>query len=97
MEPLKKSHARHKAWTPDKVRERIRASMILRRLTNHVLGHVEMTTSQVNAAKILLGKVIPDMRQLEHTGTVNHVNYDAAVLAVLNAPGDARGAEQVTH
>ena len=30
-----------------------------------------MTTSQVNAAKILLNKVIPDMKAIEHSGEVD--------------------------
>ena len=50
-----------------KTRDRIQASQLINRLENHVLNDVDMSASQVNAAKILLGKVIPDMKQIEAT------------------------------
>lgn len=56
----------------------------MRRLRKHVLGQVEMSATQIKAAEILLRKVVPDVKQVEHTGTVNHVNYDAAILGLLN-------------
>ena len=73
--------------------------MLLRRLTKHALGEIDMTPSQVAAAKILLGKVVPDVRQVEHSGTVNHVNYDVAVLGLINGdqPGNTRSPESSTH
>jgi hypothetical protein len=44
----------------------------------------------------LLGKCLPDLKAVEHNGTVNHVNYDAAILGLLNErsaqAGDAVGA-----
>lgn len=42
-------------------RERIKAGMILDRLEKCVEGEVEMTAQQVQAARILLGKVLPDL------------------------------------
>lgn len=50
------------------VRARIRAGGIAKRLEGHVLGKVEMSTSQVTAALGLLRKVVPDMSTHEHTG-----------------------------
>lgn len=32
----------------------------------------------------LLGKCLPDLKAVDHQGTVNHVNYDAAVIGLLN-------------
>ena len=58
----------HKAWTPEKVRERIRTALISRRLTNHVLGKVEMSPTQVSAALGLLRKTLPDLAAVEHSG-----------------------------
>jgi len=59
---------------PDQVestREKIKSTQIIKRLTKHALSDVEiMTASQVNAAKILLGKTIPDLKAIEHTGEV---------------------------
>lgn len=48
------------AHTPE-VRAKIQASQIANRLQQHVNGEVELTATQVNAAKILLAKTIPDL------------------------------------
>lgn len=53
---------------PQRVREKIAASMLANRLQDHVAGKVDMTATQVQAAKILLAKVVPDLKQVEHTG-----------------------------
>lgn len=50
------------------VRARIRAGGIARRLEDHVLGKVGMTSSQVSAALGLLRKVVPDLSAHEHKG-----------------------------
>jgi hypothetical protein len=97
---VKDRHGRT-AWTPDKVRQRIRVGVVLKRVQDHALGKVEMSATQLKAAEILLRKAVPDMRAVEHSGTVNHVNYDAAVLGLLNGSGtearDASSTESVTH
>lgn len=46
--------------------------MLLEKLESHVLGKAELTATQVNAAKILLGKVIPDMKAIEHSGGIDN-------------------------
>ena len=44
----------------------IKTSMIVKRLVLHTLADQDvMTTSQVNAAKILLNKVMPDLRAID--------------------------------
>lgn len=57
--------ARNKNWHPDKVRERIKASQLVNRLTDHVLGKAEMTATQVRAAEILLNRVVPTLQAVE--------------------------------
>ena len=52
----------------DRWREKIRTSMLINRLTNHVLGRINMSKTQVAAAAILLKKVLPDIAAIEHTG-----------------------------
>jgi hypothetical protein len=52
------------------VRERIRTKAIVNRLTNHVLGRVEMSATQVQAALGLIKKTIPDLQAIEHSGEV---------------------------
>jgi hypothetical protein len=49
----------------------------------------------------LLAKCLPDLKAVEHSGTVNHVNYDAVVLDLLNGSsvkaGDAASSPDTTH
>ena len=52
----------------DDWKERIRAGVIMDRLLKHVAGEVDMTNTQVNAAKILLSKVVPDLARTELSG-----------------------------
>jgi hypothetical protein len=50
------------------VRAKIQASQLVNRLTDHALGSIEMTATQVQAAKILLDKT------LSNAPTVTHVS-----------------------
>lgn len=52
----------------DKTKRLISASQLLNRLISHANGEIEMTASQVNAAKIVIGKAIPDLKAIELTG-----------------------------
>lgn len=50
------------------VREKIRASQLVNRLEDHILGDLELTSTQVTAALGLLKKCVPDLRATEHSG-----------------------------
>lgn len=57
-------------------RQKIQTSMIINRLSDHVLGLNEMTNTQVTAARILLDKVLSNAptevkQETEHSGTVH--------------------------
>lgn len=54
----------------DSVREKIRSSQLVNRLTDHALGTLEkpMDASMVTAALGLLKKCIPDLSRAEVTG-----------------------------
>jgi hypothetical protein len=52
---------RTRNWTPEVVRQKIRTSMLINRLQNHVLGRIDMSKTQLQAAGILLRKTLPDM------------------------------------
>lgn len=52
----------------DEWREKIRTSEIITVLQNHVSGKRKLATTQVQAARILLGKVLPDLVSTELTG-----------------------------
>lgn len=54
-----------RAWTPDKVRARIKTSMILNALSNHVLKGTKMDKTQVTAAVALLKKTLPDLSNVD--------------------------------
>ncbi len=53
-------------------RDKIQATQLINRLTNHALADEEiMTSGQVNAAKILLGKTIPDVSSVDVNANVD--------------------------
>ena len=58
----------NKTTHDEKTKRLIQASQLINRLISHVNGEVEMTQSQVNAAKIVIGKYIPDLKAIELTG-----------------------------
>lgn len=70
--------AQRGAWTPQKVRDRIRVSMLVKRLTDHVVGKSEMSQTQLKAVEILLKKSLPDLAAIELSG-----NKDAPVALEL--------------
>lgn len=57
---------------PDAWRDHVDAKGIRDRLQNHVLNGTEMSATQIQAAKILLAKIIPDQKAVEHSGSVEH-------------------------
>ena len=52
----------------DRTKERIRASQLLNRLNSFANGEIEMSNAQVNAARVVIGKIIPDLKAVELTG-----------------------------
>ena len=79
-------------WTPEIVRGRIRAQMIVRKLQAHLLGKLELSGTQLRAADILLRKVLPDQTHVEHSGTLTQRAEELpdAVLADI-ATGSGEG------
>lgn len=51
-----------------RTKDRIRASQLLNRLTLFANGKCELSPAQVQAAKIVIGKIIPDVKALEVSG-----------------------------
>ena len=85
--------ARKQLWHPDEVKARIQASQLINRLTEHALSPQPiMDASQVNAVKILLNKVLPDVKAVELSGpnggaieVTTKEQRDAAINAALQA------------
>ena len=73
-----------------KTRERIQASMLINRLENHALNNEEMSPTQIQAAKILLAKAVPDISSVEWTGeletngTITHKIDDNQLDKIIN-------------
>jgi len=58
---------------PDEHRSKIKITQILSYLQAHMAGTREMGPTQVQAAQILLRKVMPDLAAIEHSGEVKQV------------------------
>jgi hypothetical protein len=67
---------RYKRKHQDDVREKIQASQLVNRLTDHVHGRCTMDSSQVRAADILLKKVCPDLSDMKMDMTGNNVTFN---------------------
>lgn len=52
----------------DKTKRLIQASQLINRLNSFANGEIEMNQAQVNAARIVIGKVIPDLKAVELSG-----------------------------
>lgn len=57
-----------KVQLTDEWRAKIQATAICARLQGHIDGKIELSQTQLAAAKILLAKVIPDLARSELTG-----------------------------
>jgi hypothetical protein len=62
----------------DKSREKIQVSQIVNRLQKHVLGEVDMSTTQVRSAEILLKKKLPDLSSTELNATIG-IDHESAL------------------
>lgn len=49
-------------------RKKISAGVIMERLLSHIDGKLDMSSTQVKAADILLRKIVPDLARTEMTG-----------------------------
>jgi hypothetical protein len=54
----------------DMVRDKIQASQLINRLTDHALGLIELSTTQIKAIEILLSKSLPSLTAIEHSGEI---------------------------
>lgn len=83
--------ARKHLFHPDDVKAKIKASQLINRLQDHAISAKPLLdSSQVKAIQILLNKVIPDLKSVEHSGGLEVVTQtkeqrDAAVAAAARA------------
>ena len=53
----------------DMIRQKIQASQLIKRLQNHANGELELTSTQIDAAKFLINKTLSNAPQIqEHSG-----------------------------
>lgn len=69
--------ARLRKTHQEDVRSKIKTSQLVNRLTDHALGTAEMSRSQVQAASVLLKKVLPDLQSTELSGEIGVRHEDA--------------------
>jgi hypothetical protein len=50
--------------------------MLINRLTNHIIGRIEMSPTQLAAIQTLLRKCLPDLSAVAHTGTVQVIKAE---------------------
>lgn len=75
-----KNRATSRTEWQDSARDKMRGTSIIKRLVEHTLSDEDvMSTSQVAAARILLSKLVPDVKAIEHTGDVT---VNTGVIAV---------------
>lgn len=53
----------------DDVRSKIQTSQLINRLTEHALGNVELSPTQVRAIEILIKKTLPDLSAVDWSAT----------------------------
>lgn len=56
----------------DETRAKIQTSQLANRLMAHAFGDIELSPTQVQAIKILLGKTLPDLTAIEMNAEVQH-------------------------
>ena len=91
--------ARNRKGLSENTRERIQTSMIVNRLTDHILGTVEMNASQVSAALGLIKKTLPDLSAMELKAEVQHSDAKELTndqLSTIAAAGSTRTAKPKT-
>jgi hypothetical protein len=60
--------ARMRKMHQDDVRAKIKTSQLINRLTNHALGTVDLSATQVRAIEVLIRKTLPDLQAVELSG-----------------------------
>jgi hypothetical protein len=77
-------------------RLKIQASQIINRLTNHVLGNIELSSTQVTAALGLLRKAIPDLAAVQHSGQIEVKRASEMTDDELSTIASGRGESAAT-
>jgi len=72
----------------EEVRAKIQASVIIDRVQKHMNGEIEMTSSQLKAAEMLLDRSVPKLSQIQHSGDETNPILFAKIERVIVKPKD---------
>ena len=72
----------------DDVRSKIQTSQLINRLTEHALGTVELSPTQVRAIEILIKKTLPDLSTVELTGDVENPVEVVTRIELVDGDGE---------
>jgi len=72
----------------DETRLKIQVSQLINRLQDHVLGQVDLTPSQIQAAQILLKKALPDLQAMELQGAGEGGSIPVTLVTGVRRPTD---------
>jgi len=89
--------ARLNPKTSDEVRAKIQAVQLVNVVQNHALGKkILKDQSRIAAAKILLAKVIPDVKAIEHSGEVVQ-QVRAVIVPAKQLESDGNAVASITQ
>jgi hypothetical protein len=63
-------------------RDKIKITQLINRLTQHAMGEVEMTATQVTAALGLIRKALPDLAAMEVKAQIEHHTVSGEVMDI---------------
>jgi uncharacterized protein involved in outer membrane biogenesis len=75
----------------DLVRQKIQASVLIDRLTKHANGELEMSSSQIRAAEVLLDRSVPKLSQIQHTGDADNPVEFVGRIELVPLSGNGKG------
>jgi hypothetical protein len=80
---------RKQLWHPEDVKAKIKTSQLINRLTDHALSDVPiMDASQVQAARALIAKVLPDVKEIDHKSSDGSMSPSRVELVPLKSNDD---------
>ena len=62
--------ARNRPGLSEQTRQRIKTTMLVKRLEDHIVGNCELSATQIRGIEILLNKTLPNLQSLEVDQTV---------------------------
>lgn len=81
---------KRKVALSDDWKANIQATTIMNRLYGHALGTIEMEKSQIDAAKVILAKILPDLARTEMTGADGGPVQTQSVPLIVNGVTPAK-------